>query len=44
MFEMVTKDKVPSKKFKESHKDETPTPEELKALCAWAQSFQMDKK
>jgi hypothetical protein len=44
MCEMVTKGKMPPKKFKESHPEAVPTAENIKTLCDWAESLQMPKK
>jgi hypothetical protein len=44
MCKMVSKDKMPPKKFKEGHPDGVPTSDELKTICDWAQSLQTDKK
>jgi len=44
MCKMVTKDKMPPKKFKETHPDGVLTKEEIKTICDWAQSIQVPKK
>lgn len=40
MCTMVTKEKMPPKKFREENPKDVPTAEELKALCDWAASLQ----
>jgi hypothetical protein len=44
MCTMVTKDKMPPKKFRANHPDGVPTTEELNTICNWAQSIQVAKK
>jgi Haem-binding domain len=44
MCNMVTKDKMPPKKFREEHPDGVPSKEEIKTICDWAQSLQIPKK
>jgi hypothetical protein len=44
MCNMVTKEKMPPKNFRESHPGDVPSKEDLKVLCDWAQSLQVDKK
>jgi hypothetical protein len=41
---MLTKDKMPPKKFKEAHPDALPTKDDVKAICDWSQSLQPVKK
>ncbi len=43
MCNMVTKDKMPPKSFREKHPEGVPTPEEVKIICDWAQSIQPAK-
>ena len=40
MCKMVTKGKMPPKKFKKEHPNAAPTPEEVKMICEWSQSIQ----
>lgn len=44
MCTMVTKEKMPPKSFGKSHPDGVPNEKELKTICDWAQSIQIDKK
>ena len=44
MCKMVSKDKMPPKKFREEHPDGVPTKEEINTICNWAQSLQVPKK
>jgi len=44
MCKMVTKGKMPPKKFKESHPEGVPTPAEIKTICDWAESLKVTKK
>jgi hypothetical protein len=44
MCNMVTKDKMPPKKFRESHPNGTPSKEEIATICNWAESLQVAKK
>lgn len=44
MCKMVTKDKMPPKKFRESHPEGVPTEAEIKTICDWAASIQVSKK
>ena len=44
MCTMVTKDKMPPKNFCKAHPEDVPSSEDLKTICNWAQSIQMDKK
>jgi hypothetical protein len=44
MCKMVTKEKMPPRKFKESHPDGIPSKEEIKIICDWAQSIKVAKK
>jgi len=44
MCNMVTKGKMPPKKFRTEHPDGVPSVEETKALCDWAESIQIPKK
>jgi hypothetical protein len=44
MCKMVTKDKMPPKSFRESHKDGIPSQDEIKTICDWAESIQVTKK
>jgi len=44
MCNMVSKEKMPPKKFRENHPDGVPTREEIKTICAWAESIQVAKK
>jgi hypothetical protein len=44
MCKMVTEDKMPPKKFRESNPGAAPTKEEIKTICDWAESIQMPKK
>jgi cytochrome c5 len=44
MCNMVTKDKMPPKKFRESNPDGIPSKEEITTICDWAQSLQVVKK
>ena len=44
MCNMVSKDKMPPKKFRENHPDGVPTTEEIKTICDWAESLQIAKK
>ena len=44
MCNMVTKDKMPPKKFRENHPDAVPTKDEIKSICDWAESLQVTKK
>ena len=36
----VSNDRMPPKKYREKHPDSTPTNEEIKTICDWAQSLQ----
>lgn len=44
MCNMVTKDMMPPKKFRESHPDSVPDKDEVKTICDWAQSLKVTKK
>lgn len=44
MCKMVTKDKMPPKSFCKSHPDDAPNEKDLKTICDWAQSLQVNKK
>jgi hypothetical protein len=44
MCSMVTKDKMPPKKFRANHPDGVPTAAEVKTICNWAESLQVTKK
>jgi hypothetical protein len=44
MCEQMTKSKMPTKSFLTKHPDAAVSPEELKTLCAWAESIQVAKK
>ena len=44
MCTMVTKDKMPPKGFKTKNNYAGPTGDELKTLCDWAESIQVEKK
>ncbi|MCX6248243.1 MAG: heme-binding domain-containing protein [Bacteroidetes bacterium] len=44
MCSMVTKDKMPPKKFRTNHPGDVPDAAELNTLCNWAQSIQVSKK
>jgi len=44
MCKMVTKSKMPPKKFKAEHPYGVPTGEEIKTICDWANSLQPFKK
>jgi hypothetical protein len=44
MCNMITKGKMPPKKFREKHPEDVPTPAELKTICEWAESLQPAKK
>jgi cytochrome c5 len=44
MCKMVTKDKMPPKIFCKNHPDDVPNEKDLKTICDWAQSLQVDKK
>ena len=44
MCSMVTKDKMPPKKFRESNPDGVPSKEEIAIICDWATSLQVVKK
>lgn len=44
MCNMVSKDKMPPKRFKANHPNNVPTNEEIKTLCDWSQSLQITKK
>ena len=44
MCKMVTKDKMPPKSFCKSHPDDVPGEKDLKTICDWAQSIQINKK
>jgi hypothetical protein len=44
MCKMVTKGKMPPKSFAKSHPDGVPSAEEVKIICDWAQSIQVEKK
>ena len=44
MCDMVTKEKMPPKKFRKSNPNDVPTKEEATVICDWAQSLQADKK
>jgi hypothetical protein len=43
MCNMVTKGKMPPKKFKETHPDGIPSAAEIKIICDWAQSIAIKK-
>jgi hypothetical protein len=43
MCTMVTKDKMPPKKFRANHPDDVPNTAELNTICNWAQSIQVAK-
>lgn len=43
MCNMVSKGKMPPKKFRAEHPDGVPTADETKALCDWAESLQIKK-
>jgi hypothetical protein len=43
MCTMVTKDKMPPKKFRANHPNDVPTTDDLKKICDWAQSIQVAK-
>jgi hypothetical protein len=44
MCNMVSKDKMPPKSFREKNPDGVPTKEEVKTICDWAQSIRIIKK
>jgi hypothetical protein len=44
MCNMVSKDKMPPKKFRENHPEGVPSKEEIKTICDWAESLQPVKK
>ena len=44
MCNMVSKDKMPPKKFREDHPNGVPSKDEIKTICDWAQSLQVTKK
>jgi hypothetical protein len=44
MCNMVTKDKMPPKKFRESNPEGVPSKEEITTICDWATSIQIVKK
>lgn len=44
MCKMVTKDKMPPKKFRADHPDGVPSQEEINTICKWAESLQIPKK
>jgi hypothetical protein len=44
MCKMVSEDKMPPKKFRETHPDGVPSKTEIKTICDWAQSIQIYKK
>jgi hypothetical protein len=44
MCNMVTKDKMPPKKFRSTHPDGIPSKDEIKTICDWAESLQVPKK
>ncbi len=44
MCEMVTKDKMPPKKFREKNPTDVPSKEEIKTICDWAESIHVTKK
>jgi len=44
MCSMVTKSKMPQKGYLNKHPEAAVSPEELKALCDWAESIQVAKK
>ena len=44
MCNMVSKEKMPPKKFRENHPEGVPTKEEIKTICDWAKSLQLTKK
>jgi hypothetical protein len=44
MCKMVSKGKMPPKKFRESHPGDVPSDADDKMICNWAESIQADKK
>jgi hypothetical protein len=44
MSNMISKDKMPPKKFRETHPDGVLSDSEIKTINAWAQSIQVPKK
>lgn len=44
MCKMVSKGKMPPKKFRNEHPGAAPTEDETKALCDWADSLKVPKK
>ena len=44
MCKMVTKDRMPPKKFRKDNPDGNPSKDEIATLCDWAQSLQTVKK
>jgi len=44
MCKMVSKDKMPPKSFREKNPGGSPTQEEVKTICNWAQSIRIIKK
>ncbi len=44
MCDMVTKEKMPPKSFREAHPAGAPSEEEIKIICNWAASIQPVKK
>ena len=44
MCDMVTKEKMPPKNFKDSHPEGIPSKVEIKTICDWAQSLKVTKK
>jgi hypothetical protein len=44
MCNMVTNDKMPPKKFKESNPNGVPSKEEIATICDWAKSIEVVKK
>ena len=44
MCNMVSKGKMPKKSFTDKHPEGIPTKDDIKTLCAWAESLQVTKK
>ena len=44
MCNMVMKDKMPPKNFRNNHPDGVPSSAETKTICGWAQALQVPKK
>jgi hypothetical protein len=44
MCNMVSKDKMPPKSFREKHPEGVPSTEEIKTICDWAGTIEVSKK